>query len=206
MSPTLEQRRRSLQIANERRMRTAAMKRDILAGHLVLADAVFDDRADTLMVGDFLELAPGWGPTSARKVLGDLAAATAGTHEIKLWPWARMADLSPRQRKALHLYLASCGWRGLVAHDGRRLEIVGPEFKAKPQNGEFAAVRVVVDWIRKEFPNCSICDIERQLGLNDGTVRRWFREEDKEVLMTSMDKALTHIGRPDLLNQLFPLT
>jgi hypothetical protein len=206
-----DQRRRALAFANERRTQQRLLKEALQARRITIADAVLDEHADTMMVGALLMCAPGWGEMTVRKALGHLAAETQGPHEIKLWPWSLVGELQHHQRVALRTYLTLYLWRR-----GQLLECSpairgGATFEparepaSKPAPVPSVDARVISDWIRREFPGCSINQIERRLGLNDGALRRWCRGDQQRVTLTVLDRAFTSIGRPDLLNEVFPL-
>jgi hypothetical protein len=114
-----------------------------------------------------------------------------------------MGDLTHRQRSALRVCLATHSWTR-KPRQPPKLEVVGPAYKAKTQREEWADVQTVVQWISAEFPGCAMPDIEQRLGLTDGTLRRWFRGESAQVKVSVLDRAFTSVGRPDLLNEVFP--
>lgn len=90
MSPT-EQRFEALKMANEVRLGGAALKRELMAGDISLADALEDPRAQFVQVGQLLCAQRGWGPTKANKLLN--------SHRI--YPTRRVRHLTPRQRRVV---------------------------------------------------------------------------------------------------------
>jgi hypothetical protein len=95
------QHERALRLANRARFAGAAVKRDVRAGHLDLDVALFDARADSVMIIDLLRAAPRWGAHRARDLLNDLRIS-----EIK-----RCRDLTPHQRHQIAERVAPKEWR-----------------------------------------------------------------------------------------------
>lgn len=89
--PRATQRMTALDLANQVRADGAALKRDLKAGRITLADALADDRASHLSVIALLTAQHRWGRSRALRVLRDQMIG-----ETK-----RVETLTARQRVAL---------------------------------------------------------------------------------------------------------
>lgn len=81
----------ALRRANEVRFAGIAVKRDLRGLLITLEVALYDTRADSLEVLEFLRAAPGWGSVRARMLLDELRIS-----HIK-----RIRELTPRQKDLL---------------------------------------------------------------------------------------------------------
>lgn len=91
VTPERPQHLKALDLANETRMAAVAIKRDLKAGRLTIAQALHDPRADCLTVLDLLMAQRRWGRQRAVKTL-----VPQFISETK-----RVRDLTDRQRRLL---------------------------------------------------------------------------------------------------------
>jgi hypothetical protein len=115
VSPT-EQRQAALERANRARIDGAAVRRELAAGDLTVAQALEDPRAQRLQIGRLLTAQRGWGPTKANRLL----------NQHRIFPTRRVGALTPRQRDVLAAATESmearkrpvrrCPWCGGVEH------------------------------------------------------------------------------------------
>lgn len=83
----------ALQIANRVRMDGAAVRHEITAGVLSIADALEDPRAAFMPIGRVLCAQVQWGPTRAHRLLTRM--------NPPIWPNRRVRELTVRQRRAI---------------------------------------------------------------------------------------------------------
>lgn len=83
----------ALALATARRCAGAAVKREVRAGRLDVAEAFFDERAAVLQVGILLQSQRGWGVRKATKFLRYLGGERLLAR--------RIGELTERQRGAL---------------------------------------------------------------------------------------------------------
>jgi hypothetical protein len=62
-----------------------------------------------------------------------------------------------------------------------------------------------VDWIRETYPTLTVIDISILIGVDQRQLRELLHYGHKSVSLRLVDRAFTNIGRPDLLNTLYPL-
>jgi hypothetical protein len=102
------QREQALERAQHVRLQTDAVCREIRAGTLPVADALFDPRACPLRLGRLLCSRRGWGEHRLRVTLRALRAAT-GDRVVDLHPGIRVRELTDRQKHALIAHLQEHG-------------------------------------------------------------------------------------------------
>lgn len=89
---------RHLAIANETRFAISAVKREIAASRLTIAEALDDPRAQRLTIFDLFKAQRRWGPRTTRRALEDIGCRLGcpPLPELK-----RVRDLTDRQRRAI---------------------------------------------------------------------------------------------------------
>lgn len=85
------QRMDALAIANEVRARNKAIKAEVTAGRLTLAEALEDPRAGGIAIYMLLMAQPGCGKVKTRQLL----------HRNLIWSGTKTRDLTARQRQLL---------------------------------------------------------------------------------------------------------
>ncbi len=85
------QRMRALAYGNGLRLAAAALKRELKAGNLTVAEALDDERAAIIPIIDVLRSQPGWGKVPARRILS--------RHQIG--EGRRVSELTARQRRVI---------------------------------------------------------------------------------------------------------
>jgi hypothetical protein len=81
----------ALDNANRTRLAIAAVKRELRAGKLTLPQALDDDRAQAMRVGDLLDALPRWGTYRKDKLLD----------KLKIYDHRRLRELTVRQTRLL---------------------------------------------------------------------------------------------------------
>lgn len=94
MSQQLE----ALSKANEIRARNAEVKRQIRAGEMTVAEAIYTEEIGSMKVASLIEAQDYWGPTKSRKLLAFIGASRA----------LRVRDLTDRQRDLLAMGTEQC--------------------------------------------------------------------------------------------------
>ena len=70
---------------------------------------------------------------------------------------------------------------------------------------EWLSVEIFAQWIEATFPGVAKVDIAWTLGISVREVEHVLERIPQRVRITTVDRAFCRIGRPDLLNTLFPL-
>jgi len=60
-------------------------------------------------------------------------------------------------------------------------------------------------WLLEEYPDATIIDISQEIGLNERTVRAVLKAERPTIGIEMVDRALTNVGSPYILDELYPL-
>ena len=87
----MSQRLEALKVANEVRFAAADVKREIRDGRLRLADALWDERADPIVLRDLLLVQVGKGPRRVDTFL----------NQVEVNGHRRVRDLTERQRRVV---------------------------------------------------------------------------------------------------------
>jgi len=87
----MSQRLEALKVANEVRFAAADVKREIRDGRLRLADALWDERADPIVLRDLLLVQVGEGPSRVDTLL----------NRVEINGHRRVRDLTERQRRVV---------------------------------------------------------------------------------------------------------
>lgn len=90
---------KALRRANRVRLGLAAVKAEVAAGDLTVAEALEDPRAVSLQLDELLMCQRRWGRARARRAI--LAASSAGGLIVPLSENRRVGDLTPRQRERI---------------------------------------------------------------------------------------------------------
>lgn len=84
--------------ANEQRVAGAAVRAELAAGQVTVAQALEDPRSGSLSVHDLLCSPPKWGPARAEMVLRPQRMGVAGE---MIWPLRRVRELTERERRLI---------------------------------------------------------------------------------------------------------
>jgi hypothetical protein len=101
----LQQHEQALRRAQCVRLGAAAVRSEIRAGSLPVAEALFDPRARPILLGRLLGAQRGWGETRIRALLRALRNATRGDQVVDLHPGTPVRRLTDRQKHALAAHL-----------------------------------------------------------------------------------------------------
>jgi hypothetical protein len=137
-----------------------------------------------------------------RNALGELARETHGPHEVKLWPWGLMRDLTDRQRDALRRLLEARE----TGEPFRPPPPPEPKPKPRPKPEIYVNAGPLAAYLRMTFPHLPASEIALALTVPERRLRPIMAGTDDRVTLAWVDKAVTRgLGRPDLLNQLYPV-
>ena len=94
MSPAVTvdvQRSEALRAANSVRIAGCQIRQEVAAGRTTLADALFDERAQSMPIGRLLEARPRWGKVKAARLM----------RTMEIYPGRHVRDLTDRQKRLI---------------------------------------------------------------------------------------------------------
>jgi hypothetical protein len=78
-------------------------------------------------------------------------------------------------------------------------------YRQAPTRSEWLDPRPFLDWLAATFPDAYQPDLARKLRLDLKTLTNVLERRHAHVCLSVVDRALTAVGRPDLLNDLYPM-
>jgi len=94
MSPAVTvdvQRAEALRVANSVRIAACQVRQEVAAGRTTLADALFDERAQSMPIGRLIEARPRWGKVKAARLM----------RAMGIYPGRHVRDLTDRQKRLI---------------------------------------------------------------------------------------------------------
>ncbi len=61
------------------------------------------------------------------------------------------------------------------------------------------------EWLLETYPTLSVLELSREIGLHERTTRAIVFAERPTVNITLVDQVFTNLGRPYLLDELYPM-